>query len=69
MAILAVESKNGARNSRGSPPSSSVEKMRGLDNLETDQRFAHLTKKERLKLTKDRSRLEKVLEGGNLSIK
>ncbi len=41
----------------------SVEKMRGLDNLETDQRFAHLTKKERLKLTKDRGRLEKVLEG------
>jgi small subunit ribosomal protein S2 len=41
----------------------SVEKMRGLDNLETDQRFAHLTKKERLKLTKDRARLEKVLEG------
>ncbi len=41
----------------------SVEKMRSLENLETDQRFAHLTKKERLKLTKDRSRLEKVLEG------
>jgi small subunit ribosomal protein S2 len=41
----------------------SVEKMRSLENLETDQRFSHLTKKERLKLTKDRGRLEKVLEG------
>ena len=41
----------------------SVEKMRSLENLETDQRFAHPTKKERLKLTKDRGRREKVLEG------
>lgn len=41
----------------------SVEKMRSLDNLETDQRFAHLTKKERLSLAKDRSRLAKTLEG------
>ncbi len=41
----------------------SVDKMRSLENLETDQRFAHLTKKERLTLAKDRARLEKVLAG------
>ncbi|MBP7149449.1 MAG: 30S ribosomal protein S2 [Acidobacteria bacterium] len=41
----------------------SIDKLRDLDNLETDQRFSHLTKKERLKLTKTRSRLDKVLAG------
>ncbi len=41
----------------------SVEKLRELEKVETDDRFAHLTKKERLKLTKRRDRLSHVLGG------
>ena len=41
----------------------SVDKMRTLENAENDPRFAHLTKKERLGLIKQRSRLEHVLAG------
>ncbi|MDQ7088499.1 MAG: 30S ribosomal protein S2 [Acidobacteriota bacterium] len=41
----------------------SVDKMRTLENAESDPRFAHLTKKERLGLIKKRSRLEHVLAG------
>ncbi len=41
----------------------SVEKMRDLENIETDKRFAHLKKKERLSLSKDYERLRKVLIG------
>ncbi|RMF76197.1 MAG: 30S ribosomal protein S2, partial [Acidobacteria bacterium] len=41
----------------------SVEKMRDLENIDTDKRFAHLKKKERLSLQKDYERLHKVLVG------
>lgn len=41
----------------------SIDKLKELENLETDARFNHLTKKERLSLTKTRARLEKVLSG------
>lgn len=41
----------------------SVERLRDLDNIETDKRFEHLTKKERLGLTKQRARLDHVLAG------
>lgn len=41
----------------------SIDKLKELENLETDARFSHLTKKERLSLTKTRARLDKVLSG------
>jgi small subunit ribosomal protein S2 len=41
----------------------SVEKMRELENIDTDKRFAHLKKKERLTLQKDHDRLHHVLAG------
>ncbi len=41
----------------------SVDKLKELEDIESADRFAHLTKKERLKLTKKRARLEKVLSG------
>jgi small subunit ribosomal protein S2 len=41
----------------------SVDKMRELENIETDRRFAHLKKKERLSLSKEHDRLVKVLAG------
>lgn len=41
----------------------SIEKLKDLDNLETDTRFSHLTKKERLVLSKTRIRLDKTLAG------
>lgn len=41
----------------------SIERLRELDGLETDPRYQHLTKKERLKLDKERAKLEKVFSG------
>jgi small subunit ribosomal protein S2 len=41
----------------------SIERLRDLDGLETDPRYQHLTKKERLKLDKERAKLEKVFSG------
>ncbi len=41
----------------------SVDKLRALENVETDERFAHLTKKERLGLIKKRAKLDHVLSG------
>ncbi len=41
----------------------SVDKLKELEDIESADRFAHLTKKERLKLIKKRARLEKVLAG------
>ncbi|MFN7966543.1 MAG: 30S ribosomal protein S2 [Acidobacteriota bacterium] len=41
----------------------SIEKLKDLENLETEARFSHLTKKERLVLTKTRARLDKTLAG------
>lgn len=41
----------------------SIDKLKELESLETDAKFAHLTKKERLTLAKTRSRLEKTLSG------
>lgn len=41
----------------------SLARLRELDGLETDSRFNHLTKKERIGLEKKRVRLEKVLAG------
>ena len=41
----------------------SVDKLRSLDDVETGERFAHLTKKERLGLTKKRAKLDHVLAG------
>jgi small subunit ribosomal protein S2 len=41
----------------------SVDKMRDLENIETDKRFAHLKKKERLSLQKEHARLHAVLAG------
>ncbi|RMG44611.1 MAG: 30S ribosomal protein S2 [Acidobacteria bacterium] len=41
----------------------SIDRLRELDNVESDERFAHLTKKERLRLTKQRARLSAVLGG------
>ncbi len=41
----------------------SVDKLKELEDIESADRFAHLTKKERLKLTKKRARLDKVLSG------
>jgi small subunit ribosomal protein S2 len=41
----------------------SVDKLKELENLETDAKFAHLTKKERLVMTKTRARLDKTLAG------
>jgi small subunit ribosomal protein S2 len=41
----------------------SIERLRDLDNLETDPKYQHLTKKERLKLDKERAKLEKVFSG------
>jgi len=41
----------------------SIDKLKELEALETDSKFAHLTKKERLTLAKTRSRLEKTLSG------
>ena len=41
----------------------SVEKMRDLENIDTDKRYAHLKKKERLTLQKDHDRLHHVLAG------
>lgn len=40
-----------------------LSRLRELDGLETDSRFSHLTKKERIRLEKARARLEKVLAG------
>jgi small subunit ribosomal protein S2 len=41
----------------------SVALLKELENLETSQRFANLTKKERLGLSKERDKLSKVLSG------
>jgi small subunit ribosomal protein S2 len=41
----------------------SVDRLRDLENVETDPRFEYLTKKERLSLAKERARLDKVLCG------
>ncbi len=41
----------------------SVDKMRDLEQIDTDKRFAHLKKKEKLSLSKDHDRLKKVLSG------
>lgn len=41
----------------------SIDKLKELEHLETDARFAHLTKKERLVLQKTRARLDKTLSG------
>ncbi|UCF66029.1 MAG: 30S ribosomal protein S2, partial [Acidobacteriota bacterium] len=41
----------------------SIDRLRELENVETDERFSHMTKKERLKLTKERARLDAVLGG------
>jgi small subunit ribosomal protein S2 len=41
----------------------SIERLRELDGLETDPKYQHLTKKERLKLDKERAKLEKVFSG------
>jgi small subunit ribosomal protein S2 len=41
----------------------SVDKMRDLENIDSDKRFAHLKKKERLTLSKEHDRLNKVLAG------
>lgn len=41
----------------------SIEKLKDLEHLETEPRFAHLTKKERLVLSKTRTRLDKTLSG------
>lgn len=41
----------------------SIDKLKELENLETDQKFAHLKKKERLRLSKRRDQLSRVLGG------
>ncbi len=41
----------------------SIDKLKELETLETDAKFAHLTKKERLSLAKTRARLDKTLSG------
>ncbi len=41
----------------------SAHRMRDLENVDTDPRFVHLTKKERLSLTKEHAKLDKVLAG------
>lgn len=41
----------------------SVDRLKELEGLETDSKFSHLTKKERLGQAKIRARLQKVLEG------
>src|SRR5262249_42975792 len=41
----------------------SIDRFRELENLQTDEKFQHLSKKERSRLEKERQRLAKVLTG------